>query len=255
MEHLLYKEARQQRTTRFAKRPNHQHLLTGLAHLQAAQGQTPGPTEKAPADLRDAESTKLCPICHVPATPKHILWLRKWHRDQNHKPLPPEWMERITCQEEEPLWSKGWIPLEPQEHLHPYQGHGIWQDLQPIRPDQYVGWAFALDATPSHYDSRSQVWVFGLCVHTQSMGQLKRLGAITGVPQGQQTKGRALFAGLVALAKHDQPGQGDCPTQLSLGGLEQTTTTASLPRPPRWHHRPRQETHHSALHQPQHQDT
>ena len=51
------------------------------------------------------------------ATSRHILWLCKWHRDQNHKPLPPEWMERITCQDEEPLWSKGWIPLEPQEHL------------------------------------------------------------------------------------------------------------------------------------------
>ena len=34
------------------------------------------------------------------------------------------------------------------------------------------------------------------------MGQLKRLGAITGAPSGPQSKGRALFAGLVALAKH-----------------------------------------------------
>ena len=72
----------------------------------------------------------------------------------------------------------------------PYQRHGIWQGLQPIGPDQYVGWAFTLDATPSHYDSRSQIWVFGLCVHTQSMGQPKRLGAIAGVAQGQQTEGR-----------------------------------------------------------------
>lgn len=30
LEHLLYKEAQQQRISRFAKRPNHQHLLTGL---------------------------------------------------------------------------------------------------------------------------------------------------------------------------------------------------------------------------------
>ena len=154
--------------------------------------------------FRDAQGTKQCPICHVPATAKHVLWLCKWHRTQQHKPLPPEWLERITNPEEEALWSKGWIPLEPQEHLqqdHPYQGHGVWKELQPIGPDQYAGFAFTLDATPNHYDTRSQIWVFGLCL-TQTSGQLKRLGAITGAASGQQTKGRALFAGLVALAKH-----------------------------------------------------
>ena len=35
-----------------------------------------------------------------------------------------------------------------------------------------------------------------------SLGQLKRLGATTGVPTGEQTKARALIAGIVALAKH-----------------------------------------------------
>ena len=34
------------------------------------------------------------------------------------------------------------------------------------------------------------------------MGQLKRLGAITGAASGHQSKSRALFAGLLALAKH-----------------------------------------------------
>ena len=46
------------------------------------------------------------------------------------------------------------------------------------------------------------MWVFGLCVHTMSLGQLKRLEAITGVATGVQTKARALIAGIVALAKH-----------------------------------------------------
>ena len=154
---------------------------------------------------KDATGTKPCPLCQVPATPKHVLWLCKWRRSQTHQPLPPEWLERIASQDEEPLWSKGWIPLEPQEHLqqhHPYQGHGVWKDLQPIGPEQYAGYAYTLDAAPSNYDQRSQIWVFRLCLHTQSMGQLKRLGAITGAPSGPQSKGRALFAGLVALAKH-----------------------------------------------------
>ena len=119
--------------------------------------------------------------------------------------MPPEWMERITSKEEEPLWSTGWIPLEPQEHKqqeHPYQGHGCWADLGTIAPTPYSGWAYTLDATPSTYDDRTQLWVFGLRAHTMALGQLKRLGALTGVPKGDQTKARALLAGVVALAKH-----------------------------------------------------
>ena len=122
-----------------------------------------------------------------------------------HEAMPPEWMERITSKEEEPLWSTGWIPLEPQEHKqqeHPNQGHGCWADLGTIAPTPYSGWAYTLDATPSTYDDRTQLWVFGLCAHTVALGQLKRLGAITGVPKGDQTKARALLAGVVALAKH-----------------------------------------------------
>ena len=80
--------------------------------------------------------------------------------------MPPEWAERILGHDEKPLWSAGWIPVEPQE------------DLQALAPHQHQGWAFTLDATPSAYDQRSQVWVFGLCVH------------------------QALLAGLVALARH-----------------------------------------------------
>ena len=214
LEHQFANEAKQQRANRFAKRHNHQHLLTGLDWHTYRQLRPKLPEQQkrhlqtwvqGALRFKDATSTKPCPLCHVPATPKHVLWLCKWHREKNHTPLPPDWLERITGQDEDPLWSKGWIPLEPQDHLHnshPYQGHGIWQDLHPIGPDQYAGLAFTLDATPSHYDPRSQIWVFGLCIHTQSMGQLKRLGAITGAAQGPQSKGRALFAGLVALAKH-----------------------------------------------------
>ena len=117
---------------------------------------------------RDNGQAKQCPICHVPAAPKHILWLCKWHHGQGHKPMPPDWAERITHHDEEPLWNAGWIPLEPQEQLqveHPYQGHGAWQDLQALAPHQHQGWAFTLDATPSTYDQRSQVWSVGyVCI-------------------------------------------------------------------------------------------
>ena len=118
--------------------------------------------------------------------------------------MPPEWMNRITSHEEDPLWTAGWIPLEPQDHrqqAHPFHGHGCWAGLEPIAPQQHNSWAFTLDATPSTYDDRDQMWVFGLCVHTMNLGQLQRLGALTGVASGEQTKTRALIAGVVALAK------------------------------------------------------
>ena len=50
--------------------------------------------------------------------------------------------------------------------------------------------------------ARNQLWVFGLCAYTMALGQLKRLGAITGIAPGPRNKARAIFAGLVALAKH-----------------------------------------------------
>ena len=112
--------------------------------------------------------------------------------------MPPAWAERIFHHDEEPLWSHGWIPLEPQEQC---ALHGSWQDLQALAPHQYQGWAFTLDATPSTYDPRSQLWVFGLCVHHMTLGQLQRLGAITWIPGPPRTKTGALLGGVVALAK------------------------------------------------------
>ena len=74
--------------------------------------------------------------------------------------MPPEWAERILSDDETPLWTAGWIFLEPQEAktmVHPYQGHGAWQDLQQLAPHPHQGVAFTLDATPSSYDQRDQL--------------------------------------------------------------------------------------------------
>ena len=49
--------------------------------------------------------------------------------------MPSEWAERILSDDETPLWTAGWIPLEPQENKqrqHPYHGNGAWRDLQPL---------------------------------------------------------------------------------------------------------------------------
>ena len=46
------------------------------------------------------------------------------------------------------------------------------------------------------------VWTLRSHHVLRALGQLKRLGAITGVAKGAQTKARALLAGVVALAKH-----------------------------------------------------
>ena len=197
---------RNQRTARLAHKPHYQHLLTGIDwHPYRQMIKHLKTWVQAAIHYKEAGNTKLCPLCQAPATPKHIIWLRKWHQGQQHKLLPPEWADRILNHDEEPLWTSGWVPLEPQEHHqypHPYQGHGKWQDLQILSPNQYQGWASTLDTTPSNYDVRSQVWAFGLCIHHLSMGQLQRLAAITGIPEPPRTKTRALLAGLVALAKH-----------------------------------------------------
>lgn len=42
------------------------------------------------------------------------------------------------------------------------------------------------------------MWIFGLCAHTMSLGQLRRLGALTGLASGSQTEIRALLAGLLS---------------------------------------------------------
>ena len=214
LEKKLLKEATSQRTARLAQKQYHQHLVAGLDWHVFRQLVNKLPKEhrtclrtwvQGAIHYRENGKPKPCPVCAVPATPKHIVWMCKWHKGKGHKPMPPEWAERLTQHDEDPLWNAGWIPLEPQDQLtqhHPYQGHGVWQGLQMLQAHQHQGWAFTLDATPSTYDTRSQLWVFGLCVHVMRTGQLQRLGAITGVPDSPQTKTRALLAGLVALAKH-----------------------------------------------------
>ena len=214
IERTLTREAQQQRTARLAGKQHCQDLLTGLdwhtyrqvrKHLKQQQQHHLDTWVQAALQYRDAHQIKNCPRCHVPATAKHILWLCKWRKTQNHEPMPPEWMDRITSHDEERLWAHGWIPLEPQEartQQHPLQGHGCWAGMQVIPLQQHCGWAFTLDATPSTYDQRSQMWIFGLCAHNMALGQLKKLGSITGVATGEQTKVRAILTGLVALTHH-----------------------------------------------------
>ena len=156
------------------------------------------------------------------------------------------------------IWSTGWIPLEPQEHRqqdHPYQGHGCWADLATIAPHPYNGWAYTLDATPSSYDERTQMWVFGLCVHTMTLGQMKRLGALTGVAKGEQTKARALLAGAVALAKHTTT-PAKVIAQLATVWEAWHQPAAEQPfRTSLRSHRARLCPHHGALHQSSNQNS
>ena len=185
IEHTLHQEAQQQRTSRFASKKNCQDLVS--------------------LHYRQGDKTKTCPLCGVPATHKHIVWLCTWHHNQGHAPLAIEWTERLQDPLEEPLWAHGWIFREPQDHLQvaqPLQGHGCWSTLEPLPLQPWQGLSVTLDATPSSYDQRSQAWIFGLCVHTYSVGTLLRKGTITGMAPGPQTKARALFQGLLTLAQH-----------------------------------------------------
>ena len=89
IELTLTREAQWQRTNRLASRPNYAHLLTGLdwhtyrqvrKKLKPPQQHNLDTWVQAAIHSRDAHQTKTCPICGVPATPKRILWLCKWHK-------------------------------------------------------------------------------------------------------------------------------------------------------------------------------
>ena len=68
---------------------------------------------QAAIHYKQGDKTKACPLCNVPATPKHIVWLCTWHRKQEHEPLPIPWTERL----QDPLEEDG-FPKEPQDHLN-----------------------------------------------------------------------------------------------------------------------------------------
>ena len=244
LERALLHEAKQQRISRLASRTHHQHLLTGIDwHTYHQVKKTLTQQHKhhlntwvqAAVQLpRSHPGQAVPPVPALQLHPKHILWLCKWHKQQKHEPMPPEWMNRITSHEEEPLWTAGWIPLEPQEHRR--------QD-SPIPGPWLLGW-LGTYCTPNSITAglthsmlhlppmttRDQMWVYGLCVHTMTLGQLQRLGAITGVASGEQTKTRALLAGVVASGQvHHHTCPCHCPAHNSLGSLAPTEKPSTIP--------------------------
>ena len=102
---------------------------------------------------------------------------------------------------------RGWINKELYEHetgSATLRGHGLWQNLEAQDLALHKGLVVTTDATPTTYDVHSQGWVFAICIHTISLGQLKRLAAITGLPPGKQSKAPALYYGVRVLAQHVQ---------------------------------------------------
>ena len=144
IERVLHHEAQQQRTSRLASKRNCQNLVSGLDWTIATKAARTLPKQQvqrmktwnqAALHYRQGDQIKTCPLCGVPATPKHIVWLCAWHHNQGHPPLEVEWTERLQDPLEEPLWAYGWIPQEPQDHLQlaqPLQGHGCWSSLEPL---------------------------------------------------------------------------------------------------------------------------
>ena len=118
---LFHHEAQQQRTSRFASRKNCQNLVSGLDWTTAKKAAKLLPKQQvqhmrtwnqAAIHYRQGDKIKTCPLCKVPATPKHIVWLCTWHHNQGHAPLAIEWTERLQDPLEEPLWAHGWVPKE-----------------------------------------------------------------------------------------------------------------------------------------------
>ena len=240
VEKALLHEAKNQRTNRLASRQYHHNLITGLDWHTYHEVKKTLPSQskhhlntwvQAAVQFREATKVKRCPLCQVDATPKHILRLCKWHKTQKHEPMPPEWMDRITSKEEEPLWSTGWIPLEQQEHRqqdHPrpwllgrpcnnstptIQRLGLHSGCHTIllrRAHPNVG----VRPVRSHHDLRAieTTW------RTHRSGQRR-------TNQSQQgTLGRGGGPGQA----HLHTSQSHCPTGHSLGGMAPTPQQSSL---------------------------
>ena len=107
IEQTLHREAQQQRTSRLANRKNCQNLVSGLDWetakkaakvLSKQQLQHMRTWNQAAIHYRDGDKIKPCPLCKVPATPKHIVWLCSWHHNQGlaapQAPMgtTPEWL-------------------------------------------------------------------------------------------------------------------------------------------------------------------
>ena len=104
VEEAILAEAKQQRQHRFANRRNCQSLVSGIdwttakkasKHFSKAQATHIRTWNLAAIRFKEGANTKLCPLCQVPATPKHIKGMRKWHHHQKHTPLPAPWTERL----------------------------------------------------------------------------------------------------------------------------------------------------------------
>ena len=136
---ILQQESAHQRLRRLRQRKHCQHLRNGLDwHVynlvlrQATKPQARALKTWVQGAIRhqDNQTDGACPICTVPATSKHIIWLRRWHHGKDHPLMPISWTERVNNPDEDPLWARGWINKEIYEHdsgAASIRGHGLWQ--------------------------------------------------------------------------------------------------------------------------------
>ena len=153
-------EAKQQRQHRFASRRNCQSLVSGIdgttakkasKHFSKAQATHIRTWNQAAMRFKEGANTKLCPLCQVPATPKHIVWMCKWHHRQKHTPLPVPWTERLQDPLEEPLVGFHVSPTTPRLAWKAMAAGNPWSPC--LQPWQGLS---AVDATPTSGDTRAQ---------------------------------------------------------------------------------------------------
>ena len=76
------------------------------------------------------QGDELCPICKVPATSKHIVWLCKWRHDKGHcrfHGLRGSTILTKTLYGPEGGSTKSSTSTRPAA---PHFGHGLWQNLE-----------------------------------------------------------------------------------------------------------------------------
>ena len=178
---------------------------------------------QAAIHFRQGDKIKQCPLCNVPATPKHIVWLCTWHHNQGHAPLAIEWTERLQDPLKEPLWAHGWVPKEPQDHLQvaqPLQGHGCWSTLEPLTLQPWQGLSVGCHTLLLRPE------IPGLDLRTLRAHLLIGHTLEEGHHHGHGTRSTDQSSCTLPRAHHPGPvcghtDQRDRPVGLSLGGMDQ----------------------------------
>lgn len=85
----------------------------------------------------------MCPLCNVPVTMKHLIWQCSYH--DGLPPLPQEWVNDLEANEDQMLWTRGFIEepaFNPTVGLESHEVMRMFDQGWPVlvRPGSELSW-------------------------------------------------------------------------------------------------------------------